>query len=131
MNHSHRDYFEEIELTASPRSAMLTGYLVGTLASLLLTLAAYALAMHHALSRPLLIAALCSLAIVQALFQIVCFFHFDRTPASRERQLMFAATGVIVVILVAGSVWIMWSLGGRMMPSTGDMENYMQQMDAF
>jgi cytochrome o ubiquinol oxidase operon protein cyoD len=66
------------------------------------------------------------LACVQFVVQVVYFLHLAEKGASHERLLMLCLAGVVVAILVGGSVWIMLSLNGRMMPDQQQMEHYMQ-----
>ena len=39
---------------------------------------------------------------------------------------MLGSFGLVILILIAGSIWIMFSLNARMMPGTMQMEQYMQ-----
>jgi cytochrome o ubiquinol oxidase operon protein cyoD len=65
-------------------------------------------------------------ALLQFVVQATLFLHLVGKGASRERLLIFGAAVVIVSILVIGSLWIMFTLNGRMMPSQMQMEQYMQ-----
>lgn len=109
-------------------------YVIGFVTSLVLTLTAYALAQAHAFSTAVVVSGLIALAAIQVVVQLVCFLHL-RQAAARERLAMLGITAVVVVILVSGSLWIMFDLNARMMmpglegmhlPTTGDMEQYMQ-----
>jgi heme/copper-type cytochrome/quinol oxidase subunit 4 len=59
------------------------------------------------------------------------FLHLAGRGASRERLAIFAAALFIVAILVSGSLWIMFTLNGRMMPDTAQMEQYMNDQSGF
>ena len=69
-------------------------YVLGFAGSLLLTLAAYVLATNHVLVNKGAALGLAGLALV------------------------------VVLILVSGSIWILWHLDARMMPSTQEMQAY-------
>jgi len=100
-------------------------YVTGFILSVALTLAAYFLATQHMLSPELLIAGIVALAAIQFIVQMVCFLHLGTGVESRERFIVLCFAAVIVVILVGGSLWIMNNLNNRMMPTTAQMEQYM------
>lgn len=118
-----RDYFAEIEFW--PVHSGLGTYLTGFVVSLLLTLGAYWLAVAHALAPGGATGVLMVFALLQFLVQATCFLHMAGKGASRERLVIFAVALVVVFILVAGSLWIMMTLNGRMMSSGAQMEHYM------
>jgi len=122
MNPHH--YFEEIG--AMPQESSIRNYAWGFLLSLLLTGAAYAFVAYSVHSGAQLMLFLGVFALAQFFIQLSCFLHLGENSASRERVGILAAFLVVVFILVAGSVWIMISLNGRMMPDTMQMEQYMQ-----
>jgi cytochrome o ubiquinol oxidase operon protein cyoD len=104
-------------------------YIAGFLGSLLCTLAAYALATGHFASHPLALAAVVALAVLQFAVQAVLFLHLGRS-ARFWNIVAFIFALVVVGIVVGGSLWIMSSLNDRMMPSMGDMMQYMQSQDS-
>jgi cytochrome o ubiquinol oxidase operon protein cyoD len=119
-----RTYFEEIGIW--PRGSRIAmAYVTGFILSLLLTFAAYALVVHAVLSARDAIIALLLLACLQFLVQMTCFLHLSKGTISRDRLIVFCCAGVVVLILISGSLWIMLSLNARMMPSTTQMEQYM------
>jgi cytochrome o ubiquinol oxidase operon protein cyoD len=123
-----KDYFREIGFWSG---AGLGGYLSGFLISLALTLAAYLLATQHALDSALP-AALIALALIQFVVQAAFFLHLGEKGASKERLAIFAGACLVVFILVAGSLWIMFTLNERM--GTMDMVqmlHYMQDESGF
>ena len=117
-------YFEEIG--AWPQGTGVRNYVWGFILSLLLTGASYALVAYGVLSGGQLVLFLAVFALLQFFIQLGCFLHLGEGSGSRERIGVLAAFLVVVFILVAGSVWIMVSLNGRMMPDTMQMEQYMQ-----
>ncbi|HVM58806.1 MAG TPA: cytochrome C oxidase subunit IV family protein [Candidatus Paceibacterota bacterium] len=120
------DYFSEIGFWHHETS--LRTYLIGFGLSLLLTLCAYVLATRHMLSRGRLIEALLALALAQFFLQAASFLHLRGARASRDRLVVFATAIAIALILVSGSLWIMFDLNQRMMlpPGAGTMMEYMQ-----
>ena len=54
-----------------------------------------------------MLAAILAFAVVQVFVHIVYFLHMDRSAEQRWNVLAFAFTILILVIVVAGSIWIM------------------------
>lgn len=122
-------YFEDV--TAWPKGnkphAVWPMYVSGFILSLLLTFAAYAIAVYHVLqlSGEWAIAALVVLAALQFFVQLLCFFHLSFEKPARERLIVLGGVIGIVGILVSGSVWILLTLDARMMPDAAQMTQYM------
>ena len=115
-------YFEDIGVVHGKRLRL--GYAIGYILSLALTYGAYEFVVKHLISGKEAILALATLALLQFLVQMRFFLHLDFSTASRERLFMTGFALVIVLILVSGSVWILWSLDSRMMPSMQQMMDY-------
>jgi cytochrome o ubiquinol oxidase subunit IV len=82
-------------------------YSIGFALSLILTIAAYITASHQLASNWTLIYVLAVLAITQLLVQLVFFLHLGRGSRSRWNLTVAAFAGMVVLILVFGSLWIM------------------------
>jgi cytochrome o ubiquinol oxidase subunit IV len=93
-----------------PPAANFRSYIFGFGLSLLLSLAAYGLVAHHTSSRNVLLFAIFSLAIIQLITQLVFFLHFGRESKPRWNLLVFSFALIVLVILVSGSLWIMYNL---------------------
>ncbi len=104
-------------------------YVTGFAGSLLCTLAAYYLVAAHPSSRAFILAAVIALAIFQFGIQLVLFLHLGRR-AKLWNVMAFAFAFIIIAIVVAGSLWIMQNLNGRMMPSQAQMMQYMNNQDS-
>jgi len=108
-------------------------YLSGFIGSLVLTLVAYALvkihvdSLHETFSHPFLIVSVITLALVQFLVQLYCFLHLGRENRPRWKLLVLLGMISVVLILVLGSLWIMYNLNYRMTPQ--QINSYMQQQD--
>jgi len=116
------DYFEQVGLFHGNRVGLT--YVLGFAGSLLLTLAAYVLATHHVMVSKEIVLGLAGLALLQFLVQARCFLHLDTSSGSRERLAMLGLATAVVFILVSGSIWILWHLDNRMMPSQQQMTDY-------
>jgi cytochrome o ubiquinol oxidase operon protein cyoD len=91
-------------------------YVTGFVASIVLTIAAYLLVTHRALSRRTLIAAVIGLALAQFLVQLLFFLHLGRETKPRWKLMVALFMVMVVLILVFGSLWIMTNLNYRMTP---------------
>ncbi len=119
-------YFEEVSIW--PRNAkVVRAYVIGFIVSLVCTIGAYLLVLNQVLSMPVTVAALLVFAVLQFITQLIYFLHvsFEKDPAARERLVILAGTLFIVGVLVAGSIWIMYTLNARMMLSPEEMKIYM------
>lgn len=90
-------------------------YVVGFLCSLVLTLGAYAIVVGQVLSGVILVVVLGGLALAQMIIQLVFFLHVTDESRPRFRLLSFGFMTVILIIVVAGSLWIMYHLNDNMM----------------
>ncbi len=56
------------------------------------------------------------LACIQFLVQVICFLRLNiQTHQGRINVMTFLFTGIILLVIVTGSLWIMWNLGYNMM----------------
>ena len=125
-----KNYFEEIG--AWPRSHNIArSYVAGFVLSLILTLIAYGVVVSHAFPVTLLVTTIAAAAMLQFATQLYCFLHLSADKESRERWIGLGFAALIVAILVAGSLWIMFSLNGRMQPDGSQMEHYMSNEGGF
>lgn len=105
---------------------MLLRYWIGFVTSLVLTLGAYILASGRIVSGIELIIVLGGLALVQMLVQLVFFLHLADETRPRFRLVSFGFMTIILVIVVAGSLWIMYHLNRNMMDmNSREKDSYM------
>lgn len=106
-------------------------YSIGFLASIILTLVAYAIVVHDIFKdmwSPTFIAIILAvLASVQLVVQLLFFLHLGEEEKPRWRLLSFIFAFIILGIIVFGSLWIMFDLNTRMMMSPEDMIKYMNR----
>jgi len=94
----------------------LKSYTAGLVLSLLLTLAAYFAVWRHVhsghqlYSHQLLTPLILGLALVQLIAQLIFFLHLGRESKPRWNLLVLSFAALVVIILVAGSLWIMANL---------------------
>lgn len=102
-----------------------TKYIIGFLLSLGLTLLAYAIVVLK-LVDTWAVGILLVLAVAQMVVQLVYFLHLGEEVGPRLKLLSFVFMGVILLIIVVGSLWIMNHLNYNMMEMTPDeKETYM------
>lgn len=113
----------------NPNQASYRAYVTGFLLSLACTLLAYSLTVNHVLSQNWAIALIvATLAIIQAITQLVLFLHLGKETKPRLKLVVFGFMITVVLILVGGSIWIMHNLNHRMfLPS--QIDKYMKQQD--
>jgi len=104
----------------------LTKYVIGFLASLALTMVAYVLVSGRLLTGDTLLLVIGGLALVQMIVQLFFFLHLADESRPRLRLVSFGFMASILVIIVAGSLWIMYHLNYNMMgQSPTEKDNYM------
>jgi cytochrome o ubiquinol oxidase subunit IV len=93
----------------------LNAYLIGFFGSLVLTGASFLLVITKALQGQLLIYSIITLALAQAVVQLLFFLHVGQEAKPRWETLVFYFMIMILLIIVVGSLWIMYNLNDRMM----------------
>lgn len=94
----------------------LKSYVIGFIASILLTMVSFGLVITQVLSGPIFLFAILGLAFVQALFQLLFFLHLGQEAKPRWEMLVFYFMLLVLFIVVIGSLWIMNDLNNRVMP---------------
>jgi len=120
--------------TDQNHSASKSGYIVGYILALVITLTAYMLVeahnnSGHEFSRVFVFVSIACLAFIQFIVQLLFFLHLGRETKPRWKILVFFGMLTVVIILVAGSLWIMHNLNYRMMPSQAKVNQYLQGED--
>jgi cytochrome o ubiquinol oxidase operon protein cyoD len=94
---------------AGESHASIKSYVIGFVLSVILTAIPFGLVMDqsHGFSTDTILAAVLVFAVVQVFVHVVYFLHMDRSAEQRWNVVAFAFTLLILVIVVAGSVWIM------------------------
>ncbi len=90
-------------------------YLVGFGLAALLTIIPFAITAAGGLSRTWFDLAILLAAVVQVLVHLRYFLHIDLRHTPRENLLALGFTGVLIVIMIGGTLWIMGNLTSRMM----------------
>lgn len=105
--------------------ATLRDYLIGFVLATILTVIPFWLVMGDVLDNKLATTGIIlAFAVAQMLVHIVFFLHLNTRAQGGWNMLAAIFTVVLVVITVAGSLWIMFNLNANMMPmSVHEMRN--------
>jgi cytochrome o ubiquinol oxidase operon protein cyoD len=117
-NHGHAD---------DGAHGSLTSYTIGFLLSLVLTGLSFGTVMSGAVPHGMILPAIVVLAVVQLLVQLVLFLHLGSAPSQRSNSVIFLLTGMLIAILVAGSLWVMHNANANMMPMQMSVEHAMMK----
>jgi cytochrome o ubiquinol oxidase subunit IV len=102
---------------ASDAGAEKRSYLWGLGLAVVLTSAAFGLAVFKILSGTALLLAIGALALIQIVVQFRFFLHVDLSRQKREDLQLILFTTLLILIMVGGSLWILGNLDTRMMAS--------------
>jgi cytochrome o ubiquinol oxidase operon protein cyoD len=90
-------------------------YIAGFVLSLILTLGAYIIVDQKLMPRTPTLVWIVTLAILQAFIQLVCFLHLGRETKNHWNLIFFIFMALVALVVIFGSLWIMYSLNYRMM----------------
>jgi cytochrome o ubiquinol oxidase operon protein cyoD len=97
-------------------------YVIGFVLSVTLTLASFGAIMTGVVPHHLMLAAIVVLCVAQLVVQLIYFLHIGTSPSQRANTAIFACTGALIVIIVAGSLWVMHNANVNMMPTDMSVE---------
>ena len=101
-------------------------YTIGLVLAVILTMTSFWVANTTLLWAPGIPLGLAVLAIAQMGVHLVFFLHITTGPDNTNNVLALAFGVLIVILVVAGSLWIMTNLNDNMMPSAELMNLQMQ-----
>lgn len=93
----------------------LRSYLIGFIACLILTSLSFLIVISNLLSGYPLIFTLTTLAVIQAIVQLVFFLHLGQEAKPRWETISFYFMVMVLLIIALGSLWIMKDLNERVM----------------
>ncbi len=103
-------------LEGAEASESLTGYLIGLGLATLLTIVSFFIARTTLVWTPSIPVALVVLAIAQMGVHLVFFIHITTGPDNANNVMALAFGVLIVLLLLAGSLWIIGHMNHNMMP---------------
>jgi cytochrome o ubiquinol oxidase subunit IV len=94
----------------------LSVYIAGLISCVVLTLIAFGAVMSQSFSYWATFTVIYVAALIQFFIQVICFLRLNtQTEQARTNVMAIVFTVVILLTIVAGSLWIMWSLNYYMM----------------
>lgn len=120
-DHGHDAHHEE----GGHAHVTLRGYVTGFLLSVVLTAVPFWLIMGKVIANPGMAAAvILAFAAVQIVVHMIYFLHMNTKSEGGWNMLALIFTLVLVVITLAGSMWVMHHMNSNMMPASAhDMRN--------
>ena len=121
--HGHDGYGDDHHDEGVPHST-LKGYTIGFVLSVILTVIPFWLVMGKVFESSSTTAlVILGFAAVQIVVHMIYFLHMNTKVEGGWSMLALIFTLVLVVITLAGSLWVMYHLNHNMMPSLHDMKN--------
>jgi cytochrome o ubiquinol oxidase operon protein cyoD len=94
-------------------------YAIGFVLSLILTAIPFWLVMGHVLPPETTKYVIMGFAAVQFVVQMIYFLHMNSKSEGGWNMMALILTVVLLVIVLAGSIWVMAHMNANMMPSMG------------
>ncbi|WP_075180467.1 cytochrome o ubiquinol oxidase subunit IV [Pantoea sp. 1.19] len=91
-------------------------YMIGFILSIILTGIPFWMVMDGGASKGTILAVVLVCAVVQVLVHLVYFLHLDSKSEGGWNMVAIVFAAIIILIVVVGSIWIMWNLNYNMMP---------------
>lgn len=96
--------------------ATVKGYVIGFLLSVVLTAIPFWLVMAEVLPKQATTLIIVAFAAVQMVVHMVFFLHLNAKVEGGWSLLALVFTAALVVIMLAGSIWVMYHMNTNMMP---------------
>lgn len=94
----------------------LKSYITGFILSIILTGIPFWMVMDGSAAKTTTLAVVVICAVVQVVVHLVYFLHLDRKSEGGWNLVAIVFSALIILIVVVGSLWIMWNLNYNMMP---------------
>jgi cytochrome o ubiquinol oxidase operon protein cyoD len=91
-------------------------YILGFVLSALLTIGTYFIVVKHLFPLPTVIVTIMIFALVQMVVQLLLFLHLGQEGKPKKILWTFLLTLSVLMIVLFGTLWIMYDLNARMMP---------------
>jgi cytochrome o ubiquinol oxidase subunit IV len=111
------DAHTSLEPAGNTTHGSLRSYTIGFVLSLVLTVLSFGTVMSGFASPSKMLTGIVLFAVAQLLVQLVLFLHLGTSPDQRSNVAIFLFTGLIIFIVVAGSLWVMHNANVNMMPT--------------
>ncbi|MFJ4290073.1 cytochrome o ubiquinol oxidase subunit IV [Cupriavidus sp. NPDC089707] len=114
--HGAHDSHAAHDSHGSSTHASFKGYAIGFILAVILTVIPFKLVMDGSMDKGTILWIILGMAAVQILVHLKYFLHLDTSSEQRSNVIALLFTALILVIVVAGSLWIMYNLNANMMP---------------
>lgn len=94
-----------------------TGYIIGFVLAIILTIISFLLVITKVINNTTIISLiLFFLAIIQITVHMICFLHMNFKSENGWTILALIFTTIVVIIMITGSLWVMYHMNHNMMP---------------
>ncbi|RWR00663.1 hypothetical protein ED28_17530 [[Pantoea] beijingensis] len=90
-------------------------YMIGFILSIILTGIPFWMVMDGSASQGAILGTVLVCAVIQVLVHLVYFLHLNTSSEERWNLVAIVFAAIIILIVVVGSIWIMWNLNYNMM----------------
>ncbi|MCP3023475.1 cytochrome o ubiquinol oxidase subunit IV [Cupriavidus basilensis] len=112
---AHRAHDGHGTTSAGASHGSVKSYVIGFVLAVILTVIPFKLVMGGTLEASTTLAVILGLAVVQIVVHLIYFLHLDSSSEQRWNVMALAFTALILLIVVAGSLWIMHNMNANMM----------------
>jgi cytochrome o ubiquinol oxidase operon protein cyoD len=113
--HGHVDHHDHMEAHGS-----LKDYTIGFILSVILTAIPFWLVMTHQLEPGTTKAVILGFAAVQLVVHMIYFLHMNSKSEGGWNMMALILTVILLVIVLSGSIWVMYHMNANMMPHMGN-----------
>lgn len=111
---AHRAHDGHGTTSAGASHGSVKSYVIGFVLAVILTVIPFKLVMGGTLEASTTLAVILGLAVVQIVVHLIYFLHLDSSSEQRWNVMALAFTALILLIVVAGSLWIMHNMNANM-----------------
>lgn len=120
--HAHPDHHHDDHHDADVPHGTMRDYVIGFVLSVILTAIPFWLVMSGAIADKQTTAlVITAFAVVQIVVHMIYFLHMNTRSEGGWNMLALIFTIVLVVIVLSGSMWVMFHLNTNMMPEMPEM----------
>lgn len=119
-NHDHSHNHSHHHADSEPHGS-LKEYVIGFVLSVILTVIPFWLVMTHQLPNGATAAIILGFAAVQMIVHMIFFLHMNGKVEGGWSMTALLFTLIVVIIMMSGSLWVMYHLNTNMMPSMHDV----------
>jgi cytochrome o ubiquinol oxidase operon protein cyoD len=111
----HVDHDDHLEAHGSFKD-----YTIGFILSVILTAIPFWLVMTHQLEPGTTKAVILGFAAVQLVVHMIYFLHMNSKSEGGWNMMALILTVILLVIVLSGSIWVMYHMNANMMPNMGN-----------